>query len=147
MIRFNGHCSSSALCFFLITLFLSWLYPTPAQEPIELLFAACSDDVHLTSSYHPSLSRHLPCLLPFVDVYTLPCDHAGGTFWYHPHHHGSIALQIGGGAMGALIVEDRPDVHGIPDQYADMPEIIVTVQVRFAFFFCSILMSNSILWL
>ena len=36
--------------------------------------------------------------------------------------------------MGALIVEDRPDVHGIPDQYADMPEIIVTVQVRFAFF-------------
>ena len=67
-------------------------------------------------------------------MYILPCDHAGGTFWYHPHHHGSTALQIGGGAMGVVIVEDRPDVHGIPDQYADMPEIIVTVQVRFAFF-------------
>lgn len=62
------------------------------------------------------------------DVYTLPCDHAGGTFWYHPHHHGSTSLQMGGGAMGALIVEDRVQVHGIPDQIADMPELVVTIQ-------------------
>eukprot|EP00903_Cladosiphon_okamuranus_P014013 g13031.t1 len=61
-------------------------------------------------------------------VYTLPCDHAGGTFWYHPHHHGSTSLQMGGGAMGALIVEDRVDVHGIPDQIADMPEFVMTIQ-------------------
>lgn len=67
-------------------------------------------------------------LYSISDVYTLPCDHAGGTFWYHPHHHGSTSLQMGGGAMGALIVEDRVDVHGIPDQIADMPEFVVTIQ-------------------
>lgn len=62
-------------------------------------------------------------------MYTIPCDHAGGTFWYHPHHHGSTALQMGGGAMGALIIEDRQDIHGIPDQYFDMPELVLTIQV------------------
>lgn len=35
---------------------------------------------------------------------------------------------MGGGAMGALIVEDRVQVHGIPDQIADMPELVVTIQ-------------------
>lgn len=73
---------------------------------------------------------HVPYLaVPvFPDVYTLPCDHAGGTFWYHPHHHGSTSLQMGGGAMGALIVEDRADVHGIPEQIANMPELVMTIQ-------------------
>ncbi|CAM9610829.1 unnamed protein product, partial [Ectocarpus sp. 12 AP-2014] len=61
-------------------------------------------------------------------VYTIPCDHAGGTFWYHPHHHGSTSLQMGGGAMGALVVEDRVDVHGIPDQIANMPELVMVIQ-------------------
>lgn len=31
--------------------------------------------------------------------------------------------------MGALIIEDRPDIHGIPDQIADMPELVITIQV------------------
>ncbi|CAM9533462.1 unnamed protein product [Sphacelaria rigidula] len=61
-------------------------------------------------------------------TYVIPCDHAGGTFWYHPHHHGSTSVQSGGGAMGVLILEDRPDVHGIPDQISDMPEQILAIQ-------------------
>lgn len=61
-------------------------------------------------------------------MYTIPCDHAGGTFWYHPHHHGSTSLQMGGGAMGALVIEDRVDVHGIPDQIANMPELVMVIQ-------------------
>lgn len=32
--------------------------------------------------------------------------------------------------MGVLILEDRPDVHGIPDQISDMPEQILAIQVR-----------------
>lgn len=86
----------------------------------------------------PSFSSAIvPCAALFIvlcldyrvpDVYTIPCDHAGGTFWYHPHHHGSTSLQMGGGAMGALIIEDRPDVFGIPDQIADMPEFVLTIQ-------------------
>mmetsp|Transcript_18920 Transcript_18920/g.38995 ORF Transcript_18920/g.38995 Transcript_18920/m.38995 type:complete len:800 (-) Transcript_18920:198-2597(-) len=27
-------------------------------------------------------------------TYDIPLDHMGGLFWYHPHHHGSTALQV-----------------------------------------------------
>lgn len=30
--------------------------------------------------------------------------------------------------MGALIIEDRAALHGIPDQIADMPELVLTIQ-------------------
>jgi L-ascorbate oxidase len=36
--------------------------------------------------------------------YQLPAIHAPGTHWYHPHHHGSTALQVTLGMVGALIV-------------------------------------------
>jgi FtsP/CotA-like multicopper oxidase with cupredoxin domain len=38
----------------------------------------------------------------------LPKDHPAGTFWYHPHAHGSTAIQVGSGMAGALIIDDEP---------------------------------------
>jgi L-ascorbate oxidase len=45
----------------------------------------------------------------------IPDEHPAGTFWYHPHRHGSGMFQLGSGMAGALIVEggrlptaDRP---------------------------------------
>ena len=38
--------------------------------------------------------------------YKIPLDHLSGTFWYHPHFHGSSSLQLASGMAGALIVED-----------------------------------------
>ena len=47
--------------------------------------------------------------------YLIPADHPAGTFWYHPHRHGSSLYQLGSGMAGAFIVEgdrlptaDRP---------------------------------------
>jgi FtsP/CotA-like multicopper oxidase with cupredoxin domain len=40
----------------------------------------------------------------------VPPDHPAGTFWYHPHHHGTVADQIFAGLAGALIVEAEPDL-------------------------------------
>ena len=36
--------------------------------------------------------------------YVVPADHPTGTFWYHPHHHGTVADQVFGGLFGALLV-------------------------------------------
>ena len=44
----------------------------------------------------------------------LPADHTRGTYWYHPHHHGSADVQVASGMAGAIIVEG---------DFADMPEI------------------------
>ena len=61
-------------------------------------------------------------------TYSIPREHMGGTFWYHPHHHGATHLQVSGGAVGALIVEDDPVADGIPDTVTAMSERIVLVQ-------------------
>ncbi len=53
-------------------------------------------------------------------VYQVPADHMGGTFWYHPHHHGSTFLQVSGGAFGLLLVNDSND--GMPSGVASMTE-------------------------
>lgn len=44
----------------------------------------------------------------------IPPDHVAGTNWYHPHAHGSAAIQLASGAVGALIIEG---------DFADVPEI------------------------
>ena len=46
----------------------------------------------------------------------VPTNYTSGTYWYHPHHHGSADVQISGGMAGALIVEgDFDDVAEIAD--------------------------------
>ena len=45
----------------------------------------------------------------------IPEDHPAGTFWYHPHRHGSTATQVASGASGALIVRgNRTFTGGAP---------------------------------
>ncbi|NBF01714.1 multicopper oxidase domain-containing protein [Pseudomonas sp. Fl5BN2] len=56
--------------------------------------AGNSDNVML--SINPGVS--------FQYEYNIPADHPAGTFWYHPHRHGSTALQVASGMAGALII-------------------------------------------
>ncbi len=41
----------------------------------------------------------------FEYEYNVPVDHPAGTFWYHPHVHGTTAMQVASGMTGALIVK------------------------------------------
>jgi len=54
-----------------------------------------SDNVLL--AIHPNVN--------FEYEYNIPSDHPAGTFWYHPHTHGSTAMQVASGMAGALVVE------------------------------------------
>jgi FtsP/CotA-like multicopper oxidase with cupredoxin domain len=45
----------------------------------------------------------------FQYEYRIPADHPSGTFWYHPHKHGSSAVAAFSGMAGALIVEGGVD--------------------------------------
>jgi FtsP/CotA-like multicopper oxidase with cupredoxin domain len=40
----------------------------------------------------------------------IPPDHPAGTYWYHPHHHGTVADQVFAGLVGALLVEGAPEL-------------------------------------
>jgi FtsP/CotA-like multicopper oxidase with cupredoxin domain len=50
----------------------------------------------------------LVAINPGVDFeyeYNIPVEHPAGTFWYHPHTHGSTAIQVASGMAGALVIE------------------------------------------
>lgn len=57
--------------------------------------------------------------VPHEYEYNIPADHPAGTFWYHPHVHGSTAIQVASGMGGALIV--RGDRWPEPADEAAMP--------------------------
>jgi FtsP/CotA-like multicopper oxidase with cupredoxin domain len=42
-------------------------------------------------------------------TYEIPTDHRSSLCWYHPHHHGMVAPQLGGGLFGGIIIEDELD--------------------------------------
>ena len=62
-------------------------------------------------------------------IYSIPDGHYPGTFWYHPHNHGSVALQVGNGMAGALIIEG--DIDEVPEIKAAKERLFVFQQIPF----------------
>jgi FtsP/CotA-like multicopper oxidase with cupredoxin domain len=58
----------------------------------------------------------------------IPSDHPTGTYWYHPHKHGSTSCQVGSGMAGMLLVVDPgKDIRSIPG-ISDALEVILLFQ-------------------
>ncbi|HSR53715.1 MAG TPA: multicopper oxidase family protein [Acidobacteriota bacterium] len=59
--------------------------------------------------------------------FNLPEDHPAGTFWYHPHKHGSTAMQVASAMAGVLIVEggldNNPQIAAARDQIMILQQI------------------------
>lgn len=60
----------------------------------------------------------------------IPADHPPGTFWYHPHVHGSTAMQVSSGMEGALIIEG--DIDRVPAIAAAREQVFVFQQLAYA---------------
>jgi FtsP/CotA-like multicopper oxidase with cupredoxin domain len=60
---------------------------------------------------------------------TIPADHTSGTYWYHPHKHGSADVQITSGMFGALIVEG--DFDDVPEIAAAEERVLILNAVLF----------------
>ena len=72
---------------------------------------APSDDVLVTILSSQAAHEHLhgksitaPDKTTFPYFYDMRDDHPVGTFWYHPHMHGSVAAQVGPGSRNALLI-------------------------------------------
>jgi suppressor of ftsI len=55
--------------------------------------------------------------------FPIPADHPAGLLWYHPHAHGSTAVQAVSGLAGLLVV--RGDVDEVPEIQAAREEFLV----------------------
>lgn len=57
--------------------------------------------------------------------FSIPADHPPGTFWYHPHVHGSAARQVSRGLAGAILI--RGELDAMP-AVADSQEYVLVLQ-------------------
>jgi FtsP/CotA-like multicopper oxidase with cupredoxin domain/peroxiredoxin len=59
----------------------------------------------------------------------IPLNHPPGTYWYHPHRHGSTAGTVASGMSGALIIEGGLDA--IPEIQATKDRVMVLNQIPY----------------
>lgn len=80
----------------------SHVSPQPPQDYVLL-------EVHPQGSAHVGGATHAGGLAVAgeyqFDVDPLRWNQPEGTFWYHPHKHGSVALQVANGMAGTLMIE------------------------------------------
>jgi FtsP/CotA-like multicopper oxidase with cupredoxin domain len=76
---------------------------------------------------HDNVFRDAAPESSLVYEYEIPATHPTGTFWYHPHFHGSSSLQLASGMMGAFIVEDDPDEVPAHSALGRMEEVVIVV--------------------
>ncbi len=66
----------------------------------------------------------------------VPLDHPPGTYWYHAHKHGSVAMQLASGMAGFLIVEggldEVPGIQNAPEQLLAFQQLRLTTCGRAA---------------
>ena len=59
---------------------------------------------------------------------SIPQDHPRGTFWYHPHNHGSADIQITSGMAGTVVVEgdfdQTPEIAAAADRVLILNEVL-----------------------
>ncbi|MCX5397133.1 multicopper oxidase family protein [Streptomyces sp. NBC_00102] len=65
----------------------------------------------------------------YTTTVEVPADHPAGTYWYHPHVHGSTAEQIVGGMAGVIVVEG--DVDEVPEIAAAADVVVCINELKF----------------
>jgi len=60
--------------------------------------------------------------------FQLPDDHPAGLYWYHPHHHGSATVQVGGGMAGLILVKGAID--DVPEIAAARDELLAIQNIK-----------------
>eukprot|EP01095_Lingulamoeba_sp_RSL-Kostka_P016281 TRINITY_DN791_c0_g1_i2.p1 TRINITY_DN791_c0_g1~~TRINITY_DN791_c0_g1_i2.p1 ORF type:complete len:528 (+),score=159.44 TRINITY_DN791_c0_g1_i2:56-1639(+) len=63
----------------------------------------------------------------FQYTYEIAENQLSGNYFYHPHSHGSTYLQVGGGAVGPVIVNDDPKEEMVPASFVEMKERIFVI--------------------
>ena len=82
--------------------------------------------LHVSPSAHAdNVMLRIPAGESLTYEFDLPVNHRGGTFWYHPHVHESVARQVSRGLAGVFIV--RGELDQIPE-IASAPEAVLVLQ-------------------
>lgn len=116
--------------------------PTMSVAPGDILRVRLQNELEAPTNLHVH-GLHVPPTGPGDDPlvrvepgdshqyeYRIPDDHPEGLYWYHPHHHGSVADQVSGGLFGAILVGKEPPAD--PDRVLIISDLTVTASGRVA---------------
>jgi FtsP/CotA-like multicopper oxidase with cupredoxin domain len=59
----------------------------------------------------------------------IPRDHPSGTYWYHPHKHGSVTFQFLGGMAGFLLIKGGPGTLDALPEIKAAKDVVMGFQV------------------
>jgi FtsP/CotA-like multicopper oxidase with cupredoxin domain len=111
----------------------------PANPPGERRNAFPHDEYELNIHTHglivsplgnsDNIFRHMdPGTAHLMEV-KIPEDHPTGTFWFHPHVHGTVTYQFLGGMAGFLIVRGGPGTLDAVPEVAAAKDAVMAFQV------------------
>ncbi|MBP6057035.1 MAG: multicopper oxidase domain-containing protein [Nitrosomonas sp.] len=68
----------------------------------------------------------------YAYAYKIPANHPSGTYWYHAHKHGAVAMHLADGIAGALIIEDPVNgLESLPAVQAAHEQIILLQEIAY----------------
>lgn len=76
-----------------------------------------------------NVMRSMPPGGTYDVAFDIPHDHPRGSYWYHPHHHGSADIQVASGMVGAVVIEG--DFEDVPEIAAAVERVMVLSEVVF----------------
>jgi len=119
--------------------------PPQVPGPVPDIFQACFHGPFLTNIHYHGMhvtpdstsgavgDDVLMAIAPGTRLqysFRVPHNQSPGTHWYHPHKHGSVALQVTNGMAGAFIVEDTAaGIDAIVKRYRMVEHLIAVQQV------------------
>jgi len=109
---------------------------TPGDPCSGGTMAATSTNIHFHGLNIPPTCHQDEILMtdientdaPFQYNFQIPKNDAPGMYWYHPHLHGVVTLQVNGGSPGALIIGG---IEKLKPQVAGLPERVFIVRQQF----------------
>jgi len=115
------------------------LHVAPAQDNVYVVLCPTGDPVSCSADSvevtgNPQITPAVGSILYSYDVGPTQSapqipPHPAGTYWYHPHKHGSTAIQVVNASTGALIV--RGDLDEIPGVAGLTEQVLVIQQIEY----------------
>ena len=106
----------------------------PPQEPLFNVPAEPNSTNLHTHGFMVSPEGHADNILRetkpkevYTYTYNIMENHPAGMYWYHPHAHGSAAIQKGGGMAGIILIKDDPE--NVPLELAIIEETVLIFQI------------------
>lgn len=105
---------------------------SPSDNVLLSIYPVGTPPDILRSHTHHGLTPSNNIVGSYQYSYQIPANHPAGTYWYHAHKHGAVALHLGSGFAGALIITDpKNGIDSLPAVQAAREQILLIQEIQY----------------